>query len=168
MKRLILMRHAKSSWDDNAQPDIERPLNDRGRFSADLVGKWLAAEKLIPDLAILSNANRCQETWEKVSTNFDTNSETVEASQLYMASPDTIRDTIRENAKGDTVLLLGHQPGIGAAARAFRVDPAPAHSSFDKYPTGAATVLDFHVDDWSLIDFGNAELHSYISPKQLG
>lgn len=168
MKRLILMRHAKSSWDDDGLSDIKRPLNDRGRMGADLIGRWLENEGLVPDLAILSPATRVQETWSRTSAAFSASPETVEAPKLYMAAPETIRDTIREFGKGDTVLLLAHQPGIGAAARAFRIDPAPIHSSFDKYPTSATTVLDFHIDDWAMIDFGNGELHRYITPKQLG
>ena len=66
MRRLILMRHAKSSWADPGQRDLDRPLNKRGRRSAALVGGWLKRKGYRPDQALVSSARRAQETWSGV------------------------------------------------------------------------------------------------------
>src|SRR6478735_6393170 len=64
MRRLILIRHAKSSWADAATADVDRPLDKRGRDGAALVGAWLAREGYRPDAALVSTARRTRETWD--------------------------------------------------------------------------------------------------------
>lgn len=71
MKRLILMRHAKSSWADPGQPDHDRPLNDRGIDAAARVGKWLRARGYRPDQALVSTVARAQQTWAGVAEALD-------------------------------------------------------------------------------------------------
>lgn len=168
MKKLILMRHAKSSWSESDITDIERTLAERGRTGAGLIGAWLTVNDLEPDQAIVSNATRCQETWELASAGMSVKPQVSTEPQLYMATPDRILDIVRKSAVADTVLVLAHQPGIGAFARAMRVDPAPQHAIFDKYPSGATTVLELPIDDWATLDFGMAHLAEYITPKDLG
>lgn len=128
MKKLTLMRHAKSSWADSDIPDIERTLGERGRRAADLLGKWLASEGHEPDQVIVSSAARCQETWELVSAGLSNQPDVSTEAGLYMASPEEILNIIRAKATGDNVLVIAHMPGIGSLARALRVDPAPAHA----------------------------------------
>jgi len=166
MKRLILMRHAKSSWSDSEVPDIERTLGERGRKAAGLLGKWLSDQNLSPDEVIVSSANRCQETWELVSAGLTNAPEVTTAPDLYMATPEKILDVIHEHAKGDTVLVIAHMPGIGSLARELRVDPAPAHTAFDKYPTGGTTVLEVQ-GDWETLGFGTTHLDRYVTPAEL-
>ncbi len=84
-----------------------------------------------------------------------------------MASPEEILDIIRKTAAGDNVMVIAHMPGIGSLARALRVDPAPAHTAFDKYPTGGTTVLELQ-GDWAALDFGTTHLDTYITPADLG
>ena len=167
MKKLILMRHAKSSWADTDIPDIERTLGERGRKAADLLGKWLASEGHEPDQVIVSSAKRCQETWELVSARLSIRPDVSTEAGLYMASPEEILNIIRAKATGDNVLVIAHMPGIGSLARALRVDPAPAHAAFDKYPTGGTTVLEVQ-GDWTTIDFGTMHLDTYVTPADLG
>lgn len=167
MKKLILMRHAKSSWADSDVPDIERTLGDRGRKAAAQLGKWLSSEGLTPDQVIVSTATRCQETWKLVSDGLPNSPDVVNEAKLYMASPDEIRDIIRTNATGQTVLVIAHMPGIGSLARSLRVDPAPAHASFDKYPTGGTTVLEVQ-GEWAALDHGTTHLDRYVTPAELG
>ncbi|MEE9453390.1 MAG: histidine phosphatase family protein [Paracoccaceae bacterium] len=168
MKKLILMRHAKSSWSDGDLADVERPLNARGKSGADAVGAWLNRQGVMPDMVISSSASRCQETWQRVAAKLSQTPEVLHIPALYMAGPDRILDVIRTQAKGDTVLLLGHNPGIGMLARDLRVDPAPHHASFEKYPSGATTILEAPVEDWATLDFGMTHLMEYITPKDLG
>ena len=167
MKKLILMRHAKSSWSDSDIPDIDRTLGERGRKAANLLGKWLSESGHSPDQVIVSSAARCQETWELVSEGLATSPEVLTEPDLYLASPEQIRDILRTKATGKNVLVIAHMPGIGSLARALRVDPAPAHAAFDKYPTGGTTVLEIQ-GDWGALDFGTSHLDTYITPDELG
>ncbi len=167
MKQLILMRHAKSSWDDAEARDIDRKLSERGIDAAAWMGKWMADEGLIPDHAIVSNAARCAETWEIVAKCFPAPPPVHFEPRLYSAAPEDMLAVIRETAIGDRVLILGHQPTIGAMASAMRVDPPPAHETFKKYPTAATTVLDLPVDEWSNASFGSAELNRYMTPNRI-
>lgn len=167
MKKLILMRHAKSSWADSDIPDVERTLGERGRAAAGLLGKWLASEGRAPDQVIVSTAARCLETWELVSAGLSTPPSVTTEANLYMATPDRILDIIRTKAAGENVLVIAHMPGIGSLARALRVDPAPAHAAFDKYPTGATTVLEVQ-GEWAALDYGTTHLDTYITPADLG
>lgn len=167
MKKLILMRHAKSSWSDSDVPDADRTLGERGRKAADLLGKWLSENDHTPDQVFVSSAARCQETWELVSEGLATSPEVLTDPDLYLSSPEQIRDILRAKATGENVLVIAHMPGIGSLARALRVDPAPAHAAFDKYPTGGTTVLEIQ-GDWGTLDFGTSHLGAYITPDELG
>ncbi|OUS08962.1 hypothetical protein A9Q96_01080 [Rhodobacterales bacterium 52_120_T64] len=167
MKKLTLMRHAKSSWADSDIPDVDRTLGERGRKAADLLGKWLETSGQAPDQVIVSSAVRCQETWDLVSENLSKAPEVITDAALYMASPEEILAIIRKSATGENVLVIAHMPGIGSLARALRVDPAPAHTDFDKYPTGGTTVLEVQ-GEWSALDFGTTHLDTYITPAELG
>jgi len=168
MKKLILMRHAKSSWSEEDIQDISRGLNDVGHEAAKLLGQWMEANDQTPDMVITSAAARCQETWSDMSAHLSSQPEVLVSCDLYMAGPEEILDVIRVSAKGDSVLVLTHQPGIGSLTRSMRVDPPPAHQTFNKYPTGATTVLNLPIDDWAEITLGIATLSEYVTPKELG
>ncbi len=167
MKKLILMRHAKSSWSEADIQDISRTLNPRGKASATLLGQWMEREGRTPDMVITSAATRCQQTWAGVSAELSRQPDVMVSRALYMAGPDEILDVIRNTASGDSVMILAHQPGIGLLAREMRVDPPPAHAAFRKYPTGATTVLELPIDDWSQVSLGVGHLDTYIAPREL-
>lgn len=167
MKKLILMRHAKSSWADSDVTDIDRDLGERGRKAADDLGKWFERDSVTLDQVIISSAKRCQETWDLIANSLSKKPDTLTDPRLYMTTVEDSLDIIKEKASGDSVMLIGHQPTIGLLARALRVDPAPAHSTFDKYPTGATTILELPIDDWSEITLGTAHLERYVTPKEL-
>lgn len=131
--RAILLRHAKSSWDEPVE-DHARPLNARGRAAAPLMGRWIARWGPL-DRVLVSDAARTRETWERLGVAGQPESRP----GLYLADAATIRDALP--AEG-TALLIGHMDGIGAAA-ARLADAAPDHPAFARYPTAACTVLDF-------------------------
>jgi len=166
MKRLILIRHAKSSWSSGASADKSRPLNDRGRAAATKVGAWLNKMGYMPDEVISSNATRCVQTWDGISEILGKDAAVRLEDGLYLASAGTMLAHL-QNASGSVVLMLGHMPGIGDFARELRRDPPPAHETFQKYPTGAVTVLDFKVDSWAEILNGTAKFVDYIAPREL-
>jgi phosphohistidine phosphatase len=113
MKRLILMRHAKSSWDDPAMRDIDRPLNKRGRKNAALMGRWLKDEGYVPEHALVSVAERTRETWARVQEAAGAGPADF-VRELYEAGPETMLQVLRGAPAVATVLILGHMPGIGA------------------------------------------------------
>ena len=161
-KTLILTRHAKSSWDNPGMDDHDRPLNKRGRRSAEVIGDWLRARGLVPDEVLCSSARRTRETYERMR--FDTPAEVTDT--LYLVTANQI---LRElsGATGDTVLLLGHSPGIGQFAAEILGDDPPAHPRFHDYPTGATLVVRFDVDSWDKLAWRSGDLVDFTVPRDL-
>lgn len=161
MKRLILMRHAKSSWDDPRQDDHARPLNGRGRVSARVLGDWLRAQGYLPDLALSSSSTRTRETFAGLKIACDAQF----LDTLYHAGPEQMLKVLRE-AEGDTVLMLGHNPGIGWFAQNIVAVPPP-HPRFFDYPTCATLVAEFDVESWHEIGSGGAKPLAFVIPREL-
>lgn len=159
--RLILMRHAKSSWKDTTMDDHDRPLNGRGRRSAAALGDWLRQNGFVPDQILCSSATRCQETCAGLG--LDVAPEVTGA--LYHASPREMFGRLRA-ASGQVVLMLGHNEGIGALARRLLAAPVP-HPKFLAYPTGATLVADFPVSHWPDIRPGTARATGFVVPREL-
>ena len=170
MKTLILMRHAKSAWDDPHQKDIDRPLSARGRKSAPRIGAWLAAEKYRPDVVLCSAAQRTRETLDLLQPQLP-KGVTVELSRtLYMAAPrEMLTEISKVAATAETVLLLGHNPGIGSLAGllAGSGDENTLGNLHAKFPTAAAAVLGFDVARWGDVAPGNGRLLAFIRPRDL-
>lgn len=160
MKTLIVMRHAKSSWSSHG-PDAERPLNTRGRNSAKALGDWLRAKNLTPDTVLCSSAARTVETAERLSlkTTF------TPLPALYLASIDQILFQIKK-ARGDTLLVVGHNPGIGDLAENL-IDTRASDPDFYDYPTGATSIFHCHISDWSALALGSCTLASFVAPRSL-
>lgn len=163
--RLILTRHAKSGWDDPMRDDHDRPLNARGRGDAPKIGAWLRAKGYVPDRALVSSARRTQETWEGLSRELGQAVPMTVMPRLYLAGPDVILAHLRDQS-ATAVMLIAHNPGIGAAAQGFVATP-PAHHAFVDYPTCATLVVDFDGDDWSDIDWKTGRAVDFIVPRDL-
>ncbi|MFD1341057.1 SixA phosphatase family protein [Litorisediminicola beolgyonensis] len=160
MKRLVLMRHAKSDW-SVGEVDIERPLNKRGRKSAEALGQWLRDEGIAPDQVLCSTAVRTQETCAGLGLDIGPTLD----ERLYLAEPEQILASIA-GAEGDCLLVLGHNPGIAMAARALVSNP-PRHPRFSDYPTGATLIADLDIDDWDDIRWGRAKAQGFVIPREL-
>lgn len=160
-RRLILMRHAKSSWGDPAQPDHARPLNGRGQRSAAALGDWVRAQGYRPDQVLSSSSVRTRDTFDRLG--LDALAQFSDA--LYHASPATMLKALRA-ASGQTVLMLGHNPGIAAFADAL-VTSAPAHDRFADYPTGATLIADFAITAWDDLTPGIGQTVDFIIPRAL-
>ncbi len=165
MRRLIVMRHAKSSWADAGQRDFDRPLNKRGRNASKLIGRWLKAGGHVPDLALVSSARRAQETWSGVVAETGP-ADTQYLPELYHAGPDTMLDVVRRAADVGCLLLLGHQPGIGAFLRRLLAE-APTTKEFEKFPTGATALVDLDVESWRDAGWGGGRLAEMVVPRAL-
>jgi phosphohistidine phosphatase len=161
MKRLIVMRHAKSDWDAGAANDHERPLNARGRREAPSVGERLAELGATPDLAIVSDAARTRETWARVAKSFPKAEMALEPA-FYLAGIDAVRDRL-ERAPRDakTILVLGHNPGWEEMATELAADRVELKTSY-------AAI--FETDDdapWSeLLAPGKLRLAKVVKPSE--
>jgi phosphohistidine phosphatase len=119
LRRLMLMRHAKSSWTSRAATDHERPLSERGRRDAPRVGKRLAELGWVPDLVLGSDSRRTRETWERMQKHFPQGRASFTRA-LYAAGPAELRTEVaRLSADVRTVLVLGHNPGWEEAVKAL-------------------------------------------------
>ncbi|MBN2631013.1 MAG: histidine phosphatase family protein [Rhodobacteraceae bacterium] len=165
MKRLILTRHAKSSWDDPLTPDHERPLNERGRAAAADLGQWLASRGYVPGKVLCSDAARTRETWERIAPAFASAPVLQLKPALYHAGPDVMLAVLR-HATADTVMMIGHNPGIAEFAARI-VAHAPVEPDFARYPTGATLVVDFVADSWADVGFGQGVVDDFIIPREI-
>lgn len=165
MKRLILTRHAKSSWDDPGMADHDRPLNDRGKAAAADLGIWLASRGYVPDEVLCSDALRTRKTWSGIAPALPGTPVLELKPALYHAGPDVMLAVLR-HAKGDTVMMIGHNPGIAEFAQRL-VARAPSSGDFSRYPTGATLVCDFAVEAWADLGWGMGVVDDFIVPREI-
>ncbi len=164
-KRLILTRHAKSSWDDPTMADHDRPLNERGRAAAADLGGWLASRGYIPGEVLCSDALRTRETWEGVAPALGATPVVTLKPALYHAGPDVMLAVLR-HATADVVMMVGHNPGIAEFAERL-LARAPLDSQFRHYPTGATLVASFEILDWRQLEYGLGSVRDFIVPREL-
>jgi phosphohistidine phosphatase len=151
MKTLLLVRHAKSSWDNIGQDDKERPLNERGKKDAPEMGKRLKDKKIEIDLFVSSPAKRALKTARIFAEAYDVKKGDIEiVEDLYMASSESFNKVISSlPAKYNTVALFSHNPGITEFANTL------TSVQVDNMPTGAVFAVSAEVDDWK--SFKSAE-----------
>ena len=160
-RRLILIRHAKSSWGDPLLPDHTRVLNARGLHAAGAVGDWLRAKGYAPDAVLSSSAARTRETATRIE--FDVPATFLDA--LYHAGPEVMLAQLCR-AEGACVMMLGHNPGIAEFADLLLAYP-PGHARFADYPTAATLVADFDILDWADLKFDTGQMVDFIVPRDL-
>ena len=163
--RLILIRHAKSSWSDPFADDHARVLNNRGQASATAIGTWMAQEGYIPDAVLCSDAERTQETATLILAALDPKPRLQLSGRIYHAAPDTILDLIQKQPE-QTIAVIGHNPGIGMLANGL-VQAAPDHRRFSDYPTCASTVIDFEVGRWIEVQPRTGHCKAFVVPRDL-
>ncbi|MEM9432333.1 MAG: histidine phosphatase family protein [Pseudomonadota bacterium] len=163
--KLILTRHAKSSWDDLSSSDHERLLTRRGKVDAGQIGAWLMMGDHVPATVMSSTAERAKWTSALIIENMTPRPEVTFDSGLYHASPDAILAQIRRAPPGD-LMIVGHNPGISALATLL-LPTRPDHEKFAKYPTAATTVLNTNVSRWRDMGFSDATLIDFVVPRDL-
>ncbi|NBD29179.1 MAG: histidine phosphatase family protein [Alphaproteobacteria bacterium] len=163
--RLILIRHAKSSWDDAFADDHARRLNPRGRRAASAIGTWLLGADYLPDLVLSSDSARTTETVERMQASWDNEVPVTYIPALYHAAPLVLLDVLRA-APVSRVALVAHNPGIADFASTMAAEP-PGHSKFHQYPTCATTILDFDIPKWSDAAPGSGRVVDFVVPRDL-
>jgi phosphohistidine phosphatase len=168
MKRVYLLRHAKSSWKDGSLADRERPLAGRGRRAAKAVASYLKEERIRPDLVLCSPARRTRETLERVQGAFGDRVEARLDEALYGASEPKLLACLKALPQEvGSAMLIGHNPGLGELALALASEGARLACLREKYPTGALATIDLPAERWSAIERGSGELVAYIRPRDL-
>ncbi|MFL5787905.1 MAG: SixA phosphatase family protein [Flavisolibacter sp.] len=151
MKTLLLIRHAKSSWDVPGQNDFDRPLNDRGKEDAPQMAKRLKDKKIKPDLFISSPAKRAFRTARYFAEEYDIKKEDIKVDDdLYLATTAAFSKVIENlNNKYDTVVLFSHNPGITQLANSL------TGVRIDNMPTCGIFAVKADTRDW--LDFDTVE-----------
>lgn len=165
MKRLVLLRHAKSAWDQPGLADPERPLNARGRAAAAVMAAHVERHLPSPAAILCSTASRTRQTLAEMELALGRPlPPACYDRRLYMAEPDALLAIIRNLDDAlPTVMLVGHNPGLQHLA-AWLAGGGPASG---KFPTAALAVFDLAASRWRDIAPGGADLAARILPKDL-
>ena len=169
MRRLILLRHAKTERDAPSGKDQDRRLDERGRQDGAEIGGWLALHEYLPGLALVSTATRTQETWQLLHAAMPS----VRAKHLpalYSADPSELLNMIHGTAADlKCLLILAHNPGLHELALGLISggDAAGRRALAANLPTSGVAVIDFATDDWGDVSFRRGQLERFASPKLL-
>jgi phosphohistidine phosphatase len=172
LKSLTILRHAKSGWDATVERDFDRPINERGRLGAKLVGAWFQRQVFALDHITASPAVRVTQTLDvfqpssglaTLDVHFDR--------RIYLASAATLMDVIRETPDSvDNLLICGHNPGLEDLILML----VPANSSDEhrakvdeKLPTAALAHLELDISSWTALDEKSARFINFIRPRDL-
>ncbi len=169
MLRLLLLRHAKSSWDESGLPDKERPLSPRGRQAAVTMAEAIEKEGLLPDRILCSPARRTRETLAALVPHLGGEARIALTEELYApASGDYLPTIASQGDDAGTLLIIGHNPAIQATA--IRLigggDTTLQISVAAKFPTGALAIITFDHGPWSEIAPYSGTLAAFITPRE--
>jgi phosphohistidine phosphatase len=174
MRRLMLLRHAKTETDAPSGRDQDRRLDERGHRDAAEIGSWLSRHAPVPDFVQVSPAVRAKQTWELA---WEAMREHVPPPQveyvpeLYGADAAEILAVVRMAAVADPthLMVVGHNPGLHELALALTGsgDAASRKALADNLPTSGLAVFEFTTDDWNDVAFRRGRLVLFVSPKLL-
>jgi len=169
MRRLILLRHAKTRRESASGIDRDRALDERGRGDAATMGVWLARTNHRPDLVFVSTATRARETWDLMAPSLPaTRKENV--ADLYGAGPQELLQIIHSAEPDDpgSLMIVGHNPGLHelALGLATKGEAAARQELSSHLPTTGVAIIDFP-GDWTNVALGKGNLLLFMSPKLL-
>ncbi len=163
-KTLLVMRHAKSSWDHPGLDDYDRPLNERGLHDAPRMAAWLRRQGLVPERIISSTATRAITTAEILAEHLEPTPEVIPHRDLYLADPEEYYQAVRLLGDPcDRVMLVGHNPGLEELVEYLS-------GEYHRMPTAAIAVFEFDLHEWATFDPTTNQpvrLRCVIRPKEL-
>jgi phosphohistidine phosphatase len=167
MRRLMLLRHAKTERAEPGESDRDRKLMQRGREDAPVLGAYLAHHGLVPDLALVSPAARAQETWMLLATAFAKTPRMQIDDRIYNSSPRNLLQVIAEPRKARRLLVVGHNPSLHEfALQLIAAGNIEAREQLrEKLPTSGLVVMDLPIDDWALVHPHAARLERFVTPR---
>ena len=167
MKRLFLLRHAKSAWVDPALRDRDRPLAPRGRKAGKRVRRWAKKHGIRPRLVVCSTAARAQQTLELVLPGLGEPAVWFEVT-LYAAGAETLLARIRTLPdEVDEAMLVGHNPGLRDLLLLLAAPSSLRERADGNVPTGALAELEADVERWADVSPGEARLTEFVVPREL-
>lgn len=170
MRRLLLMRHAKSSWATPGQLDFDRPLAPRGLKAASRIARYIADHGIAPDAVICSPARRTRTTLDLMLGILPAPEAVRYEKALYEGTAVALIGIVRSSSdEHPTVMVVGHNPGIQDAVLLLvaPVDRPLHHEIAAKYPTGAVAVVTFPCDRWADAAPGSGNLEAFVTPRGL-
>jgi phosphohistidine phosphatase len=170
MLRLMLLRHAKSSWSSPGMQDAARPLSGRGEAAARLMGGYMARHSLVPERVLCSPARRTRETWAAIAAQWSTDMDIIFDQRLYAAPAQVVLSVVRaQDDAARALLVIGHNPGLQEAAELLIAagDVELRERLREKFPTAALAVIDFTIDKWNSIHERSGRLDRYITPRSI-
>jgi phosphohistidine phosphatase len=174
MRRLMLLRHAKTEHEAPSGRDEDRRLDNPGRHDAAEIGGWIGRHPPFPELVLVSAAIRAQQTWEiawDMMKDLAPQPQIELMPELYGADPAELLQIIREASGPDPqcLMLVGHNPGMHelALALAGSGDPAARNALVQNLPTSGLAIFEFEIDDWSEVAFRRGRLVLFVNPKLL-
>lgn len=174
MRRLMLLRHAKTESDAPSGEDIDRRLDQRGHEDAATIGHWLAQHRLHADHVLVSTAVRARQTWDVVEPLLSAvakPSQVAHLAELYLAEPSDILRAIRQAAAKDShpLMVIGHNPGLHELALGLVADgdKAGRKALAGNLPTSGLVIIDFAIENWNEVSFQAGRLEQFVSPKLL-
>jgi len=166
----VLLRHAKSSWDDPFLADFDRPLAKRGRKAGERLSAWLKSHAIRPDLVLCSPSLRTRETFALIAAAIGGEPAVVYDKTLYLAEADALLARIRRaDAGAACVMVIGHNPGLQELAVAL-LRPGAAKSRAklsEKFPTATIACFDIPIAAWTGLQPGAAKLTKFVRPADL-
>jgi phosphohistidine phosphatase len=168
VRRLHLLRHAKSSWDDASLRDRDRPLAPRGRKATKRIARWARKHDVRPQLVVTSNAVRAQETLQGVLPGLGKPEVWTEVA-LYAASAETLLARVRALPdEAEEAMLVGHNPGLANLVLVLAEPGKLRERAATKFPTAALATLEADISSWSELQPGEARLVGFVVPRELG
>jgi phosphohistidine phosphatase len=170
MRRLILLRHAKSDWSRPGERDHDRVLAKRGREAAPRMGAYMASHGLRPDLVLCSTATRARETWNLVGPAFAQPPPVTYEERIYANNVDVLLELVRATKPAvHALLMVGHNPSFQVLAELLSASghgEARRHLR-EKFPTAAMAVIDFPFDAWDRVHARAGRLDRLVTPTSL-
>ncbi len=163
MKKLLILRHAKSSWKEPSLSDFQRPLNKRGTEVAPRMGGWIAQNNLVPDTILCSTAVRAQETMALAIEGGSLSSACISTEELYLAPPQAYLDNLAQLPESQgSAMVIGHNPGIEELVYQLC-------GEYLTMPTCALAVVDLQIAQWDELFSSSVrgELSHYILVRDL-
>jgi phosphohistidine phosphatase len=167
MRRLMLLRHAKTKRAEPGERDRDRKLKKRGHADAPTIGAYMAHHGLVPDLALVSPATRAQETWTLVADAFDKKPRVQLDDRIYNASPQKLLAVVAEPRKARSLVIVGHNPSLHEFALQLIAagDVQTREQLHDKLPTSGLVVMDLPIDEWPQARPHAARLERLVTPR---
>ena len=167
-RELLVLRHAKSSWDSGARTDFDRPLSKRGLKAAPRVGRFLAEQGLAPDYVVSSPAMRAKQSVTLACGQMGIDESQIHwDDRIYHAYTGALMDVLAETPPdARRVLIAGHNPGLEMLVETLSAERVPMPDDYKLMPTAAVAHLELSTT-WAEIDGGTARLISLTRVKSL-